>query len=390
MRTNQATARKWLSRSLGGGLGLGLLGLAWAAPAQALELRVAIERQAQQVKVGASTNAVVRNAAGRKLGEIEARQPLQAHPQGNGIVLKGWRASQLQIEPSGDGYVWIGDRWYRGSTQLVAGEQGVTAINRIGLQPYLYSVVGAEMQAEWPLAALKAQAVAARTYALYQRDRARARPYDFGDTTTSQVYRGIASEHPRSQQAVRQTSGQLVTYNGAPILAAFHAASGGYTANVEDVWSQRLPYLRGVRDFDRQSPYYQWQQTLSARTIGQRLAGVDAVQAIEPQQRTPRGRVAALKVVGEGATVRLSGPDFREALDLRSTQFQVTETPQDFRFRGRGFGHGIGLSQWGARELAQRGNNYRQILGHYYSGVKLTALEQLARNRNPAAEDTRS
>jgi len=385
-----ATARQLRLPPLGGGIALGLFGLALAAPAQALELRVAIERQAQQVRVGSSTDAVVRNAAGQKLGTLEARQALQARPRGNGVALKAWRSPQLRIEPSDNGYVWIGDRWYRGRTRLIASEQGLTAVNHIGLQPYLYSVVGAEMKADWPLAALKAQAVAARTYALYQRHRAQGRYYDFGDTTASQVYRGIASERRQPRQAVRQTAGQIVTYNGTPILAAFHAASGGHTANVEDVWSRRLPYLRGVRDFDRQAPVYQWQQTLPARTIGQRLDGVEAVQAIEPQRRTPQGRVAALKVVGERATVRLSGPDFRQALDLRSTLFAVTETAQGFRFRGRGFGHGIGLSQWGARELAERGNNYRQILGHYYSDVKLTALERLARNRDPATTDTRS
>ncbi|HEY9829251.1 MAG TPA: SpoIID/LytB domain-containing protein, partial [Stenomitos sp.] len=135
------------------------------APVQALELRVAIEDGVSQVQVGSSTKALVRDAAGQEVGELTAMNGYKAQGGGGSIALAQWRSPLLWIEPTGDGYVWIGKRWYRGRTQLVPTPKGLTAVNHVDLEQYLYSVLGAEMSASWPLEALKAQAVAARSYA---------------------------------------------------------------------------------------------------------------------------------------------------------------------------------------------------------------------------------
>lgn len=359
-----------------------LLWLLLFAPAQAATaLRVVLKENVKQVAVGSSTKAVIKDATGNPLGEVEGMSGFRAESGKGKVRLGQWQGRQLEIDPKGDGYVWIGDRWYRGETKLIHDGSDLTVINQVNIEDYLYSVVGGEMVASWPLEALKAQAVAARSYALHKQESAQNRLYDVKSTTASQVYKGIKSETPRTVEAVNTTQGQVLTYGDRPILAVFHSSSGGHTENVEDVWSRPLPYLRGVADYDQTAPVYQWEKRLSKGEMGRRLGNLGAIQSLIPQQTTPQGRIVKLKVVGDRATQTISGNEFRKALDLRSTLFQVNPTPQGFVISGRGFGHGVGLSQWGAYYLAQQGANYRQILGHYYQQVKLALIDtQVARN----------
>lgn len=359
-----------------------LLWLLLFAPAQAATaLRVVLKEDVKQVAVGSSSNAVIRDRAGNVLGKVQGMSGFRAE-SGNGNVRLGqWASRQLQIDPQGDGYVWIGDRWYRGETQLIYDGSDLTVINQVNVEDYLYSVVGGEMVASWPLEALKAQAVAARSYALHKQQHASNRLYDLKSTTASQVYKGITSETPRTVEAVNSTQGQVLTHGGQPILAVFHSSSGGHTENVEDIWHRPLPYLRGVVDYDQTAPVYQWEKIISNAEMARRLGNLGTIRSLIPQQTTPQGRLLKLKVVGDRATKTISGNEFRKALDLRSTLLQVNPTPQGFLISGRGFGHGVGLSQWGAYYLAQQGANYRQILGHYYKQVKLALINtRVAKN----------
>ncbi|MDR9404625.1 MAG: SpoIID/LytB domain-containing protein [Halothece sp. Uz-M2-17] len=359
-----------------------LLWLFLFAPAQAATaLRVVLKEDVKQVAVGSSSNAVIRDRAGNVLGEVQGMSGFRAE-SGNGKVRLGqWESRQLEIDPKEDGYVWIGDRWYRGETKLIHDGSDLTVINEVNVEDYLYSVVGGEMVASWPLEALKAQAVAARSYALHKQQHAGTRLYDVKSTTASQVYKGIKSETPQTIEAVNTTQGQVLTHQGRPILAVFHSSSGGHTENVEDIWTRPLPYLRGVVDYDQTAPVYQWEKIVSNGEMARRLGNLGTIRSLIPQQTTPQGRILKLKVVGDRATETISGNEFRKALDLRSTLFQVNPTPQGFLISGRGFGHGVGLSQWGAYYLAQQGANYRQILGHYYKQVKLALINtRVARN----------
>jgi stage II sporulation protein D len=345
------------------------------APSEALELRVAINKSGSQVKVGSSTTAIVKDGAGRNLGEIAPMNAFLARPSGSNINLERWNATEIWIEPSNNGYVWIGDRWYRGRTRLVRNNQGLMAVNYVDIEDYLYSVVGAEAIPSWPIEALKAQAVAARTYALYKRSQASNTVYDVDTTTGTQVYKGLHSEYTSTHEAVNTTKGEVMVYNGKPILAAFHSSSGGHTENVEDVWMQPLPYLRGVVDYDQQAPVYQWSKTLSSSQMRNLIGGVGNVTSLVPQKKTPRGRVVSMRVVGDRGSKVLTGDKLRQALELRSTLFDVSAGNGQFQIYGRGFGHGIGLSQWGANFLAQGGSNYQQILGHYYQNSQLSRLQ---------------
>ena len=353
-----------------------LIWLVLMAPAQAaVDLKVAIQKQVKQLQVGSSTTAIIRDASGQPLGELAPMDSFSASPQGGGISLDRWNSGQLVIEPSGDGYVWIGDRWYRGQTRLVRDGVGITAVNQVDLEEYLYSVVGSEAIPSWPQEALKAQAVAARSYALYERSKSANQLYDLDSTTKSQVYKGLDGEYLSTLEAVNATKGEMLTYGGSVILAVFHSSSGGHTENVEDVWSSPLAYLRGVIDYDQQAPVFQWSKTFSASQLSNQVGGVGRIQALVPEKITPQGRVVTMKVIGDRGNKQMSGANLRQALDLRSTLFRVSEVNGQFEIHGRGFGHGIGLSQWGAYSLSTQGIPYQQILAHYYQQAQLARLE---------------
>jgi stage II sporulation protein D len=349
-----------------------LLWIVLVVPAQAaMELKVAIKEGVSRVQVGSSTKAIVRDAAGQEVGELEAMNAFNAQGGGSNVALGRWRSRSLWIEPTDNGFVWIGDRWYRGRTLLVPTSKGMTAVNYVDLDQYLYSVLGSEMSANWPQEALKAQAVAARSFALYKRSTSGNSVYDVGDTTTWQVYKGLEAEAPGTQSAVNATTGQVMTYGGKIILAVFHSSSGGHTENVEDIWTDPLPYLRGVADYDMGAPVYQWTKNFSRSQLSRLISGVGNVSSMTAERTTPQGRIITMLVKGDRGTRRISGKDLRSALGLRSTLFVVNPTGNGFQVDGRGYGHGLGMSQWGAHNLAQQGVNYQQILDHYYQNATL-------------------
>lgn len=368
-----------------------LLWLMIAAPAAAIELRVRVAENSPQLVVGSSTPARILDASRQPVGSLRPLEGFSARPEAGTINFAGRQARQLWIEPTDGGYVYIGSRWYRGRLQLIPSGTGVMAINHVNLEAYLASVVGKEMYPQWPAAALQAQAVAARSFALSRRQvqGRNGSLFDVGDTISHQVYTGLDGEFTTTQAAVKATRGQVLTFNGNIVEAVFHAASGGHTENSENVWTQAKPYLRGVPDYDAVFPNQQWTVSFTAEQMRQRLPGVGNVLSIQPLRSSPQGRLMAALVTGDAGTQTISGNQLRRALGLRSTLFQVNPqmglvatatpgatptVPESFMFNGRGFGHGLGMSQWGALGMAQLGKSYREILQHYFQGTTITTL----------------
>jgi stage II sporulation protein D len=356
-----------------------LLWIALVAPTQAsVILRIAIERGVNQVKVGSSTTGIVKDSTGRTLGQLPAMSAFYAQAVPGGVALDKWQSGLFWIEPTGKGFVYIGDRWYRGRTLVIPTEKGLTAVNWVDDQEYLYSVLGGEMDASWPQEALKAQAIAARTYALYEREKQRNNPvYDLGKTPDRwQIYKGVISESPATYKAVDETLGQVLTYKNKIILSVFHACSGGHTENVEDVWGNTLPYLRAVQDYDQNIKECNWVKTFSPGEISAKFPELGNVTAMIPETFSPFRSVKILRIVGNKGTKLLQGEQVRTALKLKSTRFSVTKGADgSFVLQGLGFGHALGMSQWGAYNLARQGVNHLQILGHYYKGVALTPIQ---------------
>ncbi len=352
--------------------------IALVAPAQAsVILRVAIERDVKQVKVGSSTTAVVKDSSGRTLGQLPGMSAYYAQAVPGGVALDKWQSNLFWVEPTGKGFVYIGDRWYRGRTLVVPSQKGLSVVNWVDLEEYLYSVIGGEMDSRWPLEALKAQAIAARTYALYEREKQRNNPiYDLGDTPDRwQIYKGVNSESRTTLAAVDATAGKVLTYRNRIILSVFHACSGGHTENSEDVWGSREPYLRAVPDFDQNISECNWSRTFSPTEISAQIPEIGNVKQMIPESTSPFGSVTSLKIVGDKGEKVLRGEDVRTALKLKSTRFNVSNGNGSFTLRGLGYGHALGMSQWGAYNLAKRGYNHLQILNYYYKGVALAPIQ---------------
>jgi stage II sporulation protein D len=255
----------------------------------------------------------------------------------------------------------------------------LTVINELDLEDYLYGVLKAEVDPRWPVEALKAQAVAARTLALYSLNRFAPEGYDVRATTESQAYEGVTAEDPRTTAAVDETRGEVMTYQGRPIFAAYHSDSGGYTESSGLVWGGTYPYLKGVSDpYSSGAPNHEWVVRLDLAAFANRLRRsghlVTNVTEIEVTEATASGRAALVRVAGAHGVLLLKGAELRSILgaELRSTLFTVrliSNDPPQVEFLGRGYGHGVGLSQWGARGMAEAGRRYREILSYYYSGI---------------------
>lgn len=359
------------------------------APGLALELRVAVRQNIPQVTIASSTPANILDSAGRQIANLQQLAGT-AVATGSSVSIGRMSGSRLWIEPTQGGLIQVGERWYRGRLELIGTSKGLVAVNHIALEEYLPSVVGKEMYPTWPLESLKAQAVAARTYALFRRNRELRRGgtlFDVGDSVLFQAYPGVASETASTIAAVQATHGQVLTVNGQLIEAVFHSASGGHTENSEQVWSGIVSYLRGVPDFDQTAPVYQWTVQFTATQLRQRIPGIGNILAIQPTQVSQQGRIRQVQVIGDSGTRTMTGAQIRSALGLRSTLFTADPQlplvasqahsrvpPSSFIISGRGNGHGLGMSQWGAYGMANQGYTYDQILTYYYQGVTISQM----------------
>jgi stage II sporulation protein D len=302
-----------------------------------------------------------------------------AAPAGVEIAGVGRWEEPVSLVPSEGALLYLGIRPYRGILELRRSAGGLAVINEVALEEYLYGVLPMEVDPRWPEEALKAQAVAARTLAVYSLRRYAAEGYDVRATTDTQVYGGAGVEDPRTSAAVEATRGEVVIYEGRPIFAAFHSDSGGHTESSEYVWGGRYPYLRGVPDpYSAGAPTQQWVVRLDAASLEARLRqaglGVATITDVQVADVTPSGRAGTVRIRGAHGTLVVRGTDLRAAVGvgvLRSTLFTVRGEEGVFEFAGRGNGHGVGLSQWGARGLALAGRSYRQILQYYYTAVEI-------------------
>lgn len=272
---------------------------------------------------------------------------------------------------------------YQGDLLCFRDGEAVTLVNELDVEEYVAGVLAAEMPLRFEDEALKAQVVAARTYVLYEAKTASSPLYDVLATEASQVYRGLVVATRRARRLVRATRGIICTVDGLTFPTYFHSTCGGHTTEVSEVWpSIRLEPLRGVPcGYCKDSPAYQWTVEVPAEEVAQALTGrglfTGPVTGIAVTRRTASGYAGELQVSGPQGRRRMNAYGFRLALGsrlLKSTNFRVVPTGGGFRFQGRGFGHGVGLCQWGAQGMAQAGWNYREILTHYYPGSQLVRI----------------
>jgi len=276
--------------------------------------------------------------------------------------------------------------YYRGVVDVFINPLGVpVVVNEVGLEDYLKSVVPNELgpKAYPQIEALKAQAVAARTFAVRELDRNAVHGFDMYNDSRAQNYRGAGSEHELSSRAVDQTSGIIAVQDGKPILAMYSSTCGGRTEAYHNIFKgPPIPYLAGGVDCDDSaSPYHEWSETIRISDVRQSLdsyAGVGRLKDLEILRKSPAGRTISMRFVGEGGDRVLEGNDLRFALGLRSNQIDKLEISrsqdgfvESIRVSGKGWGHGVGLCQTGAVTMARKGKEYDEILHHYYRDIEL-------------------
>lgn len=374
---------------------LGCLALAamWAAgPAQAADrIRVLLAQDALQAEILSEKGLAIRVDGG---SQQVVGASLAVTPTSDGkILVNGVSCSSLDVAAAGPGEnltVSLGgtpDRvrpWVVGGALRVtpASGRGLMLINQVQLEDYVMGVVPAEMNSAWHLEALKVQAVVARTYALHQLRMNPDRDYDVVAGTMDQVYRGRTGVDQRVREAVDATRGLTLTHQGLPILAAFSSTAAGPTEDAVNVWSQDLPYLKGVDcPFDGNSPYYQWRaefrlQDLEDKLIRQGLP-VGAIATLTPSAYSKAGRVARVRVLHSHGELMLRGEDLRRLIGytvIPSTQFEIESIGRTVVLSGRGAGHAVGLCQWGAKEMAGLGYPFETILRYYFPGTQLQAV----------------
>ncbi len=308
-------------------------------------------------------------------------------PDGQGgtrIDLEGDRCPEGGVRINAEGIIVRVNRYaLTGVIEIKRNVRGrYRIINELDLEDYTRSVVGEEMGSKWPIEALKAQAVLARTYAMYRKSCRCAVDYDLCATVNSQVFTGGAKEKEGPSIAARETAGEILTYGGAPIEAVYHSTCGGTTEDACNVWDTKYPYLKSrVCNYCKDSPYDTWKKRIAIPELDESLiqAGymINGLKSIKVLERSVSKRILKLRLIGQSGSVVMKGADFRKAVGyskLPSTAFEAHREGDNFVFIGKGSGHGVGLCQFGAKGMAEAGKNYQEILQYYYPGVTLSRL----------------
>lgn len=317
------------------------------------------------------------NIGGEKVS-ILSNSELEVKAGREGVLVNDAVYSSLNLD-SRESSVKVNGKRYRGKIEVLKDNSRLLLINELNLEDYLVGLINQEISSRWPMEAVKAQAVVARTYALYQKNTRKDASYDLESTVTSQVYSGIDSEDELARQAVKETEGEVALYNGDLIQALYHSSCGGKTEAAVEVWGKNVPYLKSIKDpHCTEAPNYFWQYNISLGELSDRLKrqnrGMGEIRSISILKKSGTGRVITLAVRHSGGISKMSGRDFREAVgleNLRSTDFTVKAKGDLISFAGSGGGHGVGMCQWGAKGMADDGRTYKQILKWYYPGITI-------------------
>jgi stage II sporulation protein D len=363
--------RRARTASLFGSLALTLLA---GAPAFASEtMRIAIAETSAEVSLRATGLSYGPDAEDPPLAPIPGGKAVLRRKNGQ-LTLNGAPVGSeaVRLHADADAPIALGGLQVRGDVVVRLFKGGLQTVNVLPLEDYLVGVLGSEMPKSFPDAALRAQAIAARTYALRKKLEALDQPYHLGSGVLSQVYTGLAGDDPRTRAAVEATAGVVLTWQMAPIEAYFHASCGGRTESGLAALGRDLPYLEPVSCPCGKLPQSRWTLTVPRSELD---AAVGKTSAVSVFSRSPSGRARRVRLSPDRV---VDAVQFREKvgyLKVKSLAFEVEEGRDGkVTFEGRGFGHGAGLCQWGAKVMAEQGKTAEEILWHYYPGAELQQL----------------
>lgn len=326
---------------------------------------------------------------GKKARPLEWKGAMTLSPREGGLRLSQLRlASETRLSPAKGVTVKVGADRHRGDLILrLDPGQTVTVVEEVSMEDYLEGVLPFEMDPDWPVEALKAQAVVARTFAYANMGKFRKEGFDLTSDTRSQVYRGVTAVNDNVRGAVKGTRGEVLGWQGKLLRVFYHACCGGHTENMAEAWGgdpAAVPRpLRGVKDpWCAVSPqmhwnaYFAWQDVMTAVEERQNLPG--PLKSLKIGHKDVAGYVRDFTARAGRADVRVRAADLRAGLgaaDLKSTRVtRIVVKKKGLEFYGGGSGHGVGLCQWGARIQAQKGRTYEQILRFYFPGADLSEV----------------
>ncbi len=365
----------------------GLCGTAWGL-SQPPTVRVAVVRDTKELTLaveGAFDISVTPGSKKLYHGSRLVSCKVTAADNGFKIQQTVYQASALRISTRKKAAIFVNCRPYRGDIVILRSADGtLSAINVLDVESYLKGVLVHEISPKWPIDAIKAQAIAARTYALYQKEICVHKPYDLVADTSSQVYGGFSSEKNKTNRAVNFTFGEVLLYRGKVFPAFFHATCGGMTENASELWKTDMEPLAGGRlcSFCTSSPHYYWSASLDFGAIRSKLGPFYTLKGelknISVEERNVSGRIRSLRLEDDkGESAVVSAKDFRQMMGpdvVRSTNFTIVVKGAKVVFSGKGWGHGVGLCQWGAFGMSRKGYDYKEILAFYYPGSRVTKI----------------
>lgn len=363
--------------------------LAAAVQAATSTVQVAIVRQAGSVSISREGEVSVVQPGG-KPKPFEWKGELTLRPREGGLRLADMRLkSETRLVPSAGARIRVGSNWYRGTMILrLDPGQTVTVVEVASVEEYLEGVLPHEMDPDWPLEALKAQAVVARTFTYANMGKFRKDGFDLTADTRSQVYRGTSLVNENVRAAVRQTRGEVLGWQGKLLRVFYHACCGGATTDPAAAWggeAEVVRPLRGVRDpWCAASPhmkwtaYFAWAELTAA--VSERHMLPSPLKSLRIGARDAAGYVRTFLAKAGRETVEIKASELRGALgagEMKSVRIKsVSQLKKGIEFFGAGSGHGVGLCQWGARLQAEKGRGYAQILSFYFPGAELSEVDE--------------
>ncbi|MDR1259904.1 MAG: SpoIID/LytB domain-containing protein [Endomicrobium sp.] len=290
----------------------------------------------------------------------------------------------IKIE-SLDEIIFIESKPYRGYFIVKeSNDSKLNVINVLSIEDYIKGVLPKEIGSDWELEALKAQAVISRTYAISNLNKHLSQGFDLCSTTHCQVYGGAGVETDTCNKALLLTQHEFLTYNRKFANTVFHANCGGHTENPKYIWNWKIvpPYLKGVKCYYcKNAPYTNWEKTLDESFIRKKLLNnnnIGKIKNIKIIDKTNIGTAKKIEILHSNGKLILNAYKFRlivDAWQIKSHSFySIKNYNNKFNFKGKGWGHKVGLCQWGAKFMAEKGKNYRDILYYFYPGTKISKI----------------
>ncbi|HEY3308640.1 MAG TPA: SpoIID/LytB domain-containing protein [Desulfuromonadaceae bacterium] len=349
-----------------------------AAPSQET-IRVAIVKNAAAVTIDGDGILATRENGSAVVFSL----PVSIKSTTDGIAVDGVNYRRLTF--SAPSAVYINSKPYRGLAEVSFGDKGLLVVNELPLEDYLVGLINCEISSAWPIEAIKAQAVIARSYALNRKQLRHDAVYHLESSVIDQVYDGCLIEDSRARRGVTETAGEVLVFNGAIIQAFYHSNCGGKTEAAENIWGASLPYLKGVDcQYCLTSASSSWEQKLTLKQIEEKLRAsgfsVAGISEIKAGVRNNRGRLKNVVIGSMRGELVVTGEQFRKALGysvIKSTNFNIKIINKEAVFNGLGNGHGVGLCQWGCKQRAQDGFSYDEILSYYYPGTTINQFSEI-------------